>query len=197
MKVLTWSPQNNIAISDQIHNHLPVVIPTDTLYGVVASALSEEAVNLVYLIKGRTPEKPFIILISDRADLKKFDVKLTSFQKQIMSKLWPGQYTLILPCSNTQFGYLHRGTDSLAFRMPDDRQLGKLLEITGPLIAPSCNPEGQNPAETISEAQNYFAGKVPLFIDGGKRISKPSTIISLIGDQINVLRGQFQGRSRR
>ena len=95
------------------------VIPTDTIFGLVGQALSKEAVQKLYKVKGRSPGKPFIILISNKAELKHFDIKFDNEVEIYLDNQWPGPVSIILPCSSEIFSYLHRGTESLAFRVPD------------------------------------------------------------------------------
>ena len=136
------------------------VIPTDTLYGIVGSAFSKKAVERIYEVKGRDENKPFIVLIASISDLKKFDIALTVPQKKLLDGVWPASVSVILPCPQKKFQYLHRGTKSLAFRLPKDRELQTFLKQTGPLVAPSANPQGGKPAETIAEAKKYFVEKL-------------------------------------
>lgn len=154
------------------------VIPTDTLYGVVAAALNEGAVKRVYALKRRKATKPCIILIASPIDLALFDVVLTAEHKKLLSTYWPGPVSVILPCGAEVPACLHGGTRTLAFRMPNDVQLSHLLRESGPLIAPTANPEGLPPATTIEEAKKYFGDNVDFYIDGGTHVGKPSTIIS-------------------
>lgn len=154
------------------------VMPTDTIYGIVGSALNPETVEEIYTLRKRTPDKPMIILISSLGDLKKFDIKLTGKQKYFLKKTWPNPVSVVLPCRGEKFEYLHRGTKSLAFRMPKKEKLIEILKLTGPLVAPSANFEGDKPSETIIQAKKYFGGNV-LYVDGGKMKSKPSTVIQL------------------
>ena len=163
------------------------VIPTDTLYGVVAQAFHPAAVERVYQIRRRTPTKPFIILISSSADLTKFSVVLNSRSKKFLAKYWPGEVSVILPCKKNKLAYLHRGTNSLAFRVPGSAGLREFLKKTGPLIAPSANIEGKPPAKTIGQAKKYFGGGVDFYLDAGRRDSKPSTLVRL-GKIITVIR---------
>src|SRR5204863_149383 len=67
-----------------------------------------------------------------------------------------------------KFEYLHRGTNTLALRLPKDESLQNLLKKTGPLIAPSANVEGLPPAKNITDAKKYFGDGVDLYIDGGE-----------------------------
>lgn len=150
------------------------VLATDTLYGLVGSAFSPEAVNRIYQIKGRDLTKPFIILIGSLADLKLFKIK----PDRSLTEYWPGKTSIILPCDDEEFFYLHRGKKSLAFRFPDKPNLVALLKRTGPLVAPSANPEGSKPAGTIEQAKEYFQDSVDLYLDEGELTSLPSTLIA-------------------
>lgn len=170
------------------------VIPTDTIYGIVGSALNLETVEKIYKLRKRVKDKPFIILISSIKDLEKFEIKLTDKQRKFLEKNWPNPLSVILPVHGEKFKYLHRGTNSLAFRMPNNEWLLGLLKQAGPLVAPSANFEGEKPAETIEEAKKYFADNVVFYVDGGKFESQPSTLIQLNEDgSWDVLRqGEFK-----
>lgn len=159
-----------------------VVMPTDTIYGIVGRAEDVKTVERIYDLKKRAPEKPCIILISDIKDLEKFSVTLSQKQKEKRAEYWPGPVSIILDCEDEKFSYLHRGTRSLAFRMPNSLEFKNLLLATGPLIAPSANPEGLTPAKNIKEAEKYFGTSVDLYIDGGELASKASKIIKLHKD---------------
>jgi len=165
------------------------VMPTDTLYGIVGKAKDQSVVERIYKIRKRNPEKPCIILISDISQLENFSITLTDLQKDAVQKIWPGQTSIILDCEEEKFSYLHRGTKTLAFRLPREPGLHKLLEATGPLIAPSANLEGLPPAQNIAEAKKYFVDLVDLYVDGGTIEGKASKVIKLSKDgSIDVLR---------
>jgi len=171
------------------------VLPTDTLYGIVGSAYSKEAVERIYKVRGRSPEKPCIILISSISDLKKFGIStgLIRANRLMLKKVWSGPVSIILHCTSTvmkkKLKYLHRGKNSLAFRFPKNKSLLALLKKTGPLIAPSANPEGKAPAETVAEAKKYFGDSVDFYVSGGRKTGKPSKIISInVKGEITVLR---------
>jgi L-threonylcarbamoyladenylate synthase len=132
------------------------VIPTDTIYGICTSAFNRKSVEKVYKLRKRNPNKPCIILISSFDDLKKFNVKLNSWQRKILEKLWPGKISVILSCPYKEFYYLHRGTNSLSFRLPKNKLILNILKISGPIIAPSANWEGYEPAKNIREARKIF-----------------------------------------
>lgn len=163
------------------------VMPTDTIYGIVGSALNPKTVEEIYALRKREKEKPFIILISSIDDLKKFGIQLTKQQKDFLEKMWPNPLSVVLPVVSEKFKYLHRGKNSLAFRMPKDEKLLNLLKQTGPLVAPSANLAGSKVAETIDEAKNYFGDKASFYVDGGKLKLQPSTIIQLYEDGTQIV----------
>ncbi len=161
---------------------------TDTIYGLVGSALKLKTVERIYRLKKRDPKKPMIILIADLENLKIFNVKVDGPMKKIFKKFWPGPTSIILSCPDKKFEYLHRGTKTLAFRLPDDEGLIALLKKTRPLVAPSANIEGKKPAKNIVEAQKYFSDRIDFYIDDGQIKSKPSTLIKIEDGKIRVLR---------
>jgi len=169
------------------------IIPTDTIYGLVGSALRSETVERIYRARRRDPRKPFIVLIGSIADLDKFKVKIDSRQKRFLKTIWPGKVSVILPSPGRKFVYLHRGTGELAFRLPRSKALLSSLRKTGPLVAPSANPEGLPPAGTIKKAREYFKDKVDFYLGGGKKKGRPSTLIRLRGDNFEILRSGAVG----
>lgn len=168
-----------------------VVYPTDTLYGLLGNALDSRVVEKIYKIKGREENKPFIILISNIDELKLFGVDIDDMSKVFLNNYWPGELSVILPVgvkSQKQMEYLHRGGNTLAFRLPKSERISGLLKQTGPLVAPSVNPAGQKPAETIDEAKKYFFDEIDFYEDVGPLNSAPSTLVSINGGDIKVLR---------
>lgn len=164
------------------------VLPTDTLYGLVGSAFSKKAVARIYRLKKRNPKKPLIILIASLRDLARFGLKPDRKTFVILRRVWPGKVSVILPCRNKKFRYLHRGTNTLAFRLLRKKSLRALLKKTGPLVAPSANPEGASSARTIREAKKYFGESVDFYIDGGRLYSLPSTLIAIKGGNVTMKR---------
>lgn len=164
------------------------VAPTDTIYGIIGLSSSQKAVERIYKIKKRDRKKPFIILIGSLGDLKLFGINIGPDIKKELKKFWPGPVSVILPCEKEKFKYLHRGTKKLAFRLPSDSRLRDLLRRTGPLVAPSANPEGKKPAENLKQAQKYFGNEVDFYIDGGEIESNPSTLLEIKKEKIIILR---------
>ena len=164
------------------------VLPTDTLYGLVGAARSESAVERIYTVRERSKRKPFIVLIPSIEDLESFGVSLENPLRSFLERHWPGKVSVVLPVAAGRWEYIHRGSKTVAFRLPDEPELMKLLMHVGPLVAPSANPEGLPPARTIDEARGYFGGKVDFCVDGGELLGEPSTLVRYEGGAFTVLR---------
>ena len=176
-------------VADSLKKGDIAVIPTDTVYGIVAQAFDRSAVERLYELRRKTPQKPFIILIDHIERLQEFEIVLTPAQETFLMNVWPGKVSVILSCASKSFSYLHLGTQTLAFRFPDSKPLLDLISKTGPLVAPSANPEGEKLAQTIEDARRYFGDKVSIYVDAGEPYTgKPSTLVSLLNDAPFVLR---------
>ena len=177
-----WNDKNLI---ETIQKGGVVVMPTDTIYGICGRAEDKNTVERIYKIRKRNPEKPCIILISEIDELKKFSINITDEQRKILESFWNTKRatSIVLDCLDEKLRYLHRGTNSLAFRIPASKTLQDLLFKTGSLIAPSANTEGYPPSKNILEAQNYFGNEVDLYIDGGEIFGQASKIIRLHNDE--------------
>lgn len=182
MEALSLDLKNTSQIINLLKAGKIGVMPTDTIYGLLGSALNKNTVEEIYSLRSRSINKPMIILISSLDDLKKFDIAITKKQKDFLMKIWLNPISIVLPCPKEKFIYLHRGKNSLAFRMPKGEWLLKILEKSGPLVAPSANTEGGDPAESIDQAKKYFGDKISFYLDKGKVKSKPSKVVRLYED---------------
>ena len=162
------------------------VMPTDTIYGIVAAAANETAVAKLYAAKHREG-KPGTVIAADVQQLCVLGIDADQLAQ--VAHLWPNSLSVVL---NDQPGleYLDQGKHSLAVRVPAKAEIHELLEITGPLLTSSANQPGLPPATTIAEAQEYFGDAVDFYVDGGELLQEvPSTIIRLLDDgEIEVLR---------
>lgn len=161
------------------------VLPTDTIYGVVAKAANVQAVERLYALKHRE-HKPGTIIAANTAQLCELGLK-NRYLKAV-ADYWPGALSAVIPCGS-ELEYLHQCVLSLAVRIPDEVELNELLRQTGPLLTSSANHPGQPPANTAEEAQRYFGGTVDYYVDGGDLSGHaPSTVIRVVDDAIEVLR---------
>ncbi|HET9173906.1 MAG TPA: L-threonylcarbamoyladenylate synthase [Candidatus Saccharimonadales bacterium] len=161
------------------------VLPTDTVYGLVARASDPAAVKRLYALKSRE-HKPGTLIAANVDQLAHLGLK-PRYLKAVID-YWPGPISIIIPCG-PELAYLHDGLDSLAVRLPDDSELVKVLLQTGPLLTSSANLPGQPVANTVSEADAYFGEQVDFYVDEGDLSGNlPSTIVHVIDDAIEVLR---------
>jgi L-threonylcarbamoyladenylate synthase len=175
-------------ITESINEGGVGIIPTDTIYGLVGSALLPDTIDRIYQLKRRHKNKPLIVLIADIDQLEQFGIELSERLIEQLKSYWPGAYSIILPTIDDQFEYLSRNTDAIAFRLPDNEELRDLIRGTGPIVAPSANVEGLAPATTIEEARKHFGTDVDFYIDGGELTGKPSTLLEFDGEEVSTLR---------
>lgn len=162
------------------------VIPTDTVYGVVARADDQAAVARLYKLKQREG-KPGTVIAASIDQLVELGFKrryLTAVEQY-----WPGAISVIIPCADPHLAYLHQGRQSVAVRIPEHLALMGLLQKTGPLATTSANQPGEPPAQNIEAARAYFGDAVDFYVDGGDHSGhEPSTIIRIVDDAIEVVR---------
>lgn len=160
------------------------VLPSDTVYGVMARAMDRVAVERLYELK-RREHKPGTLIAASIDQLVELGFKrryLTAVER-----FWPGPISVVIPC--VELDYLHQGVGSLAVRIPDKPELLELLQQTGPLLTSSANQPGEPPANTIAEARAYFGDGVDFYEDGGDMTgNKSSTVIRMVDDAVEVLR---------
>lgn len=155
------------------------VMPTDTVYGVVARANDQAAIERLYAVRHRSANKACIVLVAGLHQITDTSA-WTKMHYAIAEKYWPGALSLLAPITDTTPFYLHRGTGGLVYRVPDLPDLRELLEATGPLIAPSANPEGQPIATTIAQAKKYFGDLVDFYVDDGTISDAPASTIAKV-----------------
>jgi len=178
----------NKEVAEIIKNGGVVVLPTDTLYGIIASVDSKEAVLKIGGLKERPNDKSYITLISGMEDIDKLELIINDRQKKFLEKIWPGSVTLIFPMLHDLYPYTHIGHSDVAVRMPKKDDLLKFLKETGPVIAPSANPNGKETAMTIDEAVKYFGKRVDAYVDQGEKTGLPSTVIRFKDEKIEYIR---------
>lgn len=175
-------------ISSSLIENKIVIMPTDTVYGIHGLASKQDVVEHIYELKQRDKDKPFIILIGHISDLLKFNINLDQKTLDFLNRIWPNSISVVLPCLDKNLAYLHRGTNSLAFRIPKDEHLQSILQKTGSIVSTSANISDKPTAKDIQQAKDYFGDNVDLYIDGGVLENPSSTVIEIINGKVNVLR---------
>ena len=167
-----------------------IVFPTETVYGLGADALNPAAVEKVFQLKGRNPDSPIPIIVADQAMLQGVVEKIAPVARTLMEQFWPGPLTLVLPAAPGTPKQLLNRMGGVGVRISSQLIATELAQALGrPLTATSANPSGQEAASTIEQAQNYFAGEIEIFLDGGKLPSKTgSSVVEVIDDRIKIIR---------
>jgi L-threonylcarbamoyladenylate synthase len=162
------------------------VIPTDTVYGLVAKAGDEDAVKRLYKLKHRE-NKPGTIIAASIDQLEELGLKHRYLEA--VKQFWPGAVSVIIPTSDPKLNYLNQGQYSLAVRLPDKPELVELLTKVGPLVTSSANVAGQPTSTTVNEAKAYFKDSVDFYVDGGDLSgNQASTIVKVLDDAVEIIR---------
>lgn len=167
-----------------------VAIPTETVYGLAANALSEEAILKIYKTKNRPKFDPLIAHIGTLSQIEKLTTTVPPLAKKLISDFWPGPLTLLLEKTEKIPDLLTSGLPQVAIRMPDhDITRTLLTQLPFPLAAPSANPFGYISPTTAQHVQDQLGDKIDYILDGGTTsIGLESTIVSVEGDKIMVHR---------
>jgi tRNA threonylcarbamoyl adenosine modification protein (Sua5/YciO/YrdC/YwlC family) len=161
------------------------VLPTDTVYGVVAKATEKNAVEQLYELKQRE-RKPGTIVAAAMEQL--ISLGISEEYLKAGEKYWPGSLSIVLPLEG-EYGYIHQGVGTVAVRVVADERLRDILQQTGPLVTSSANHPGKPEATTVQEAINYFGDKVDFYVDGGDLSDRASsTIIRPTARGIEIIR---------
>lgn len=152
------------------------VIPTDTVYGLVAKASNEQAVTRLYQTKRRELPPGTMISSSIRAFA---ELGFNQEQLELSYQYWPASISIVLDALNAP-AYLKQNRQALPLRIPDAPALSSLLDKTGPLMTTSANAPKQPTSTSVQMAIDYFGDEVDFYVDGGDLSGRPpSTIIGI------------------
>ncbi len=165
-----------------------VAFPTETVYGLGADATDPEAVAAVFNAKGRPADNPLIVHIADAERIGEWAV-VDDRALLLAEAFMPGPLTLVLPARDSIPAIARGGLPTVAVRIPDHPVALALLELTGPLVAPSANISGRPSPTTARHVIDDLDGRIDAVLDGGPcRVGIESTVLDLSGDRPVVLR---------
>ncbi|MDL2214305.1 threonylcarbamoyl-AMP synthase, partial [Clostridia bacterium OttesenSCG-928-O13] len=172
-----------------------VGMPTETVYGLAANALDDEAVQRIFLAKGRPQDNPLIVHIAVEEDLPRVARSVPENARALARRFWPGPLTMILPKGPRLAPSVSAGLDTVGVRLPAHPVARELIRLAGvPLAAPSANTSGSPSPTTARHVESDLAGKIPLILDGGScPVGVESTVLSLVGSPV-ILRPGFVTR---
>lgn len=171
-----------------LKNNGVIVYPTDTVYGIGCSIYSKTGIERIYRLKNRDKKKPLSFICENLSEISKY-TRFTDFAYKIMKDALPGPYTFILEASKNVPKILQTKRRTVGVRIPDSNLCHELIKELGfPITSTSANISSQPEMTDVYDLKNTFNHKIDLYIDGGSLISEPSTVISLIDDEIKLLR---------
>lgn len=167
-----------------------VASPTETVYGLCANALDEDAVKNIYKAKGRPSDNPLIVHIADLSMLQPLVTEVSPIAKTLMERFWPGPMTLVFKASSLVPKVVTGGLDTVAVRFPSDPTIINLIRTSGlPLAAPSANTSGKPSPTNFSRVYEDLNGKIDCIIQGGdSQFGVESTVIDTTGEIATILR---------
>ena len=167
-----------------------VAFPTETVYGLGANALDEQAAFKIYAAKGRPSDNPLIVHIARTEDLYRIVEEVPEAAKKLAEKFWPGPLTMIFQKKEIVPYGTTGGLDTVAVRMPNHPVALKMIEAGGGYIAaPSANTSGRPSPTTAQHVADDLDGKIEMILDGGSvGIGVESTIVDLSTGVPTILR---------
>lgn len=167
-----------------------VAIPTETVYGLAANALNEEAVLRIYETKGRPSFNPLIVHVHDAEQFSRYAIEVHPLFRILAEKFSPGPLTYVMPKKSIVPDIVTGGGDTVALRVPGHPLTLKLLsQLDFPLAAPSANPFGYISPVLAEHVAEQLNGKIPYILDGGhSMIGLESTVVTVENSKLIVLR---------
>ncbi|HEL2265158.1 TPA: threonylcarbamoyl-AMP synthase [Streptococcus suis] len=171
-----------------LENGGAVILPTETVYGLFAQALNEDAVNHVYQLKQRPRDKAMNLNVSNLNDIYFFSQNTPFFLEKLYNRFMPGPLTIILKANDNVPFWVNSGLDTVGFRLPNHEQTLRLISEAGPLIGPSANISGNESGKKFSDIQAQFPVDLPGIEDDQALTGIDSTILDLSGQKARILR---------
>ena len=178
------------AVGDILRRGGLAAIPTETVYGLAANALNDDAVRGIFRAKGRPADNPLIVHISAFSQWEPLVQSIPEQAKQLADAFWPGPLTIILPKSARISSVVSGGLPTVAVRMPSHPVARAIIDNAGvPLAAPSANTSGKPSPTTAQHVRDDMDGKIDCIVDAGPcSVGVESTVLSLAGETPRLLR---------
>ncbi|MEE4254376.1 MAG: L-threonylcarbamoyladenylate synthase [Desulfuromusa sp.] len=165
-----------------------IIYPTDTTYGIGCDIFNRKGIKRIFQIKQRDQRKPFSFICNDLAEISNY-AQVSNFAFKVMKRHLPGPFTFVLDATKVVPDALSTKQKTVGVRIPDNEICRAIVQELGhPLVTTSANPSGENTPQDPSEIQEKMGHLVDFVIDGGISMEEASTVISLLDDQIEVIR---------
>lgn len=158
-----------------------VILPTETVYGLAASAFSDQACQKIFAVKGRAQDNPLIVHVANKKMLDSIVEKPNEIEEKLIDHFMPGPFTLILNKKECICPTVTCHGQTVGIRMPSHSIIHKVIEESNlPLAAPSANLSSRPSGTCIEDIIEEFDGKVDILVDGGKcQIGIESTVVKV------------------
>ena len=189
-RLLSSSIEDLKIAAEIIRNGGVVAFPTETVYGLGANALNEEAVNKIFEAKGRPGDNPLIVHVSDKKQIEMAVKKITDNAKLLIDKFFPAPLTVVMEKRDEIPNTVTAGLSTVGVRMPNHEVALAFLALCNlPIAAPSANSSGKPSPTTAKHVLEDLDGKIDAIIDGGAcSVGVESTVIDVSGDIPYLLR---------
>lgn len=165
-----------------------MIYPTDTIYGFGCDITRPQAVNRILRIKGRDPKKPLSFVCADLTHISHYAM-VSNFAYRILKRYLPGAYTFVLPASRETPRTLWSKSRTVGIRVPNHPVPQALVEALGnPIVSTSANRSDEEVMTDPDDLQQRFGKEVDLILECGLLPVQPSSVISLLEDEVEILR---------
>ena len=167
-----------------------IIFPTETVYGIGANALDENAVKKVFEAKNRPKDNPLIVLVSKKEDIKNVAQNISEIEQILIDNFMPGPFTLVLEKKESVPDIVSAGSNYVGIRIPDNKIAQEIIELSGvPIVGPSANISGKLSGTNAEDIKEELEDKVSVIIDGGQtNIGIESTVVKVIDGVPTILR---------
>lgn len=189
-----WTEKTNTEelkiVCNLIRNGELVIFPTETVYGIGANALDENAVGKIFIAKGRPSDNPLIVHLADKKKIEDIAQDITDVERKLIDTFMPGPFTIILKRKPIVPDIVTAGLDTVAVRIPENVIARGIITFSGvPIAAPSANISGKPSGTNIADIRRELEGKVSVIVDGGEtEIGLESTVVKVIDEVPVILR---------
>lgn len=175
-------------IIEEIEKGNLVIMPTDTVYGIMADATKEDVIEKVFIAKKRE-NKPLLLLVSSIQMLEKYVKELNELSKQLINKYWPDTLTIIFDKNDNLSDSLTCGEKTIGIRMPNNKLLLDIMnKINKPLISTSANISSKEVITNINLIEDDLKEHISYILDDGEKTNISSTIVKVENNKIQILR---------
>jgi tRNA threonylcarbamoyl adenosine modification protein (Sua5/YciO/YrdC/YwlC family) len=162
--------------------------PTDTYYGIGCDIMAKKAIERIYELKHRAPQKPLSIIVPELSQLSRYAI-VSNFAFRVLKRLTPGPFTFVLTATRVVPEMMMSRQKQVGIRIPDAPVATALAAGLGrPIVTTSATSEDGMPLVDARDIKTHLGHGIDLILDGGIHPSEPSTIVSLIDDRVEILR---------